>query len=55
MAAEISRILSDPSSFFKTEMTRKSAKSNPKIPEMTATYITSITTLLAVNFFTKRG
>ena len=44
MAAEISRILSDPSSFFKTERTRKNAKINPKMPEMTAINISSIFT-----------
>jgi hypothetical protein len=55
MAAEISRILSDPSSFFKTLRTRKNAKINPKIPEMAAINISSILLLLVVNFFTKKG
>jgi hypothetical protein len=53
MAAEISRILSDPSSFFKTERTRKDAKINPKIPAMTAITIGSMAISFPVQFFTK--
>jgi hypothetical protein len=55
MAAEISLIFSDPSSFFKTEMARNSAKINPNIPEIAAIWIGSIAILPAVNFFTKSG